>query len=250
MKLPPELLRFLGTDDVIDRSGHSPAKVFETGKGYFVKCDEPGELAREFQMTQLFYEMGFGPEAVLYLSGYMIAFNILTWTHGLVEITGRTSLKQAAKGLMSPTVICSVIGIAAFFWQIPMEKHVMQAISYIGAMNTPMGMIVTGCVLAETGLAGVRKRPRLFFVTLIKLVIAPLVTCLLLILARKIVWFDDSLFYAMLIPSACPTATTATMMALRYDRDYEYSNQEVVISTLLSLVTIPLMAGAARFFAG
>ena len=126
----------------------------------------------------------------------------------------------------------------------------MQAISYIGAMNTPMGMIVTGCVLAETGLSGVRKRPRLFFVTLIKLVIAPLVTCLLLILARKIVWFDDSLFYAMLIPSACPTATTATMMALRYDRDYEYSNQEVVISTLLSLVTIPLMAGAARFFAG
>ena len=66
MILPPELLRFLGTEKAIDRSGHSPAKVFETGKGYFVKCDEPGELAREFQMTQLFYEMGFGPEAVLY----------------------------------------------------------------------------------------------------------------------------------------------------------------------------------------
>ena len=189
----------------------------------------------------------FGSEAVLYLSGYMIAFNILTWTHGLVEITGRTSLKQLAKGLMSPTVICSVIGIAGFFLQIPMEKHVMQAISYVGAMNTPLGMIVAGCVLAETGLAGVRKRPRLFLITLFKLVIAPMVTCLLLILARKVVWFDDNLFYAMLIPSACPTATTATMMALRYDKDFEYSNQQVVVSTLFSMVTIPLMAGAARF---
>lgn len=191
-----------------------------------------------------------GDEAVLYLSAYMIAFNILTWTHGLVEITGSTSFRQVVKGLMSPTVICSVLGILGFLLQIRVESHVMQAIRYIGAMNTPLGMIVTGCVLAETGLSGVLKRPRLFLIIAVKLIAAPAVTCLILVLARRIVWFGDELFYAILIPAACPTATTATMMALRYDQDYEYSNQAVVTTTLLSMVSIPLVVGAARLLTG
>ena len=191
-----------------------------------------------------------GSEAVLYLSGYMIAFNILNWTHGLVEITGKTSVKQIAKGLMSPTVICTLIGILVFLLQIRIETHVLQAVSYIGSMNTPLGMIVAGCVLAETGLAGVLKKPRLFLILAVKLVLAPVVTCLLLMLARRIVWFTDEVFYAILIPSACPTATTATMMAIRYDQDYEYANQAVVASTLVSMVSIPLMVGAGRFLAG
>ena len=68
MKLPIELQEFVGTHELIDRSGHSPAKVFETGEGFFIKCDEPGELAREFQMTKIFYQLGFGPEAVRYIT--------------------------------------------------------------------------------------------------------------------------------------------------------------------------------------
>ena len=192
----------------------------------------------------------FGDEAVLYLTAYMIAFNILTWTHGLVEITGSTSFRQAAKGLMSPTVICSVLGLLGFLFQVRMESHVMQAIRYIGAMNTPLGMIVAGCVLAETGLSGVLKRPRLLLIMAVKLIVAPAATCLLLVLARRIVWFGDELFYAILIPAACPTATTATMMALRYNQDYEYSNQAVMTSTLLSMISIPLVVGAARFLPG
>lgn len=53
---------------MIDRSGHSPAKVFETGQGYFIKCDELGELAREFEMTEIFYQLGFGPEVARYIT--------------------------------------------------------------------------------------------------------------------------------------------------------------------------------------
>ena len=60
MKLPEELEKYVGTGDLIDRSGHSPAKVYETPGGYFVKCDEPGELAREYGMTKLFHGLGAG----------------------------------------------------------------------------------------------------------------------------------------------------------------------------------------------
>jgi predicted permease len=192
----------------------------------------------------------YGAEAVLYMTGYMIAFNVLTWTHGLIEITGKTSFEKVWKGLLSTTVVCTVIGIVVFVFQIPIEAHVLRAISYIGAMNTPMGMIVAGIVLAETGLGGIWKKPRIFLVTALKLFVAPAVTFLLLILARKVIGISDELFYAILIPAACPAATTGTMMALRYDKDFEFSSQVFVVSTLLSMLTIPLLISAARVIAG
>ena len=68
MKLPEELQQYIGTGEAIDRSGHSPAQVYETRAGYFVKSDAPGELAREYRMTELFYRLGLGPEPVRYVT--------------------------------------------------------------------------------------------------------------------------------------------------------------------------------------
>ena len=68
MDLPEALRRFVGSGEVIDRSGHSPATVLETPAGCFIKCDEPGELAREYRMTRLFFRWGIGPEPVRYLT--------------------------------------------------------------------------------------------------------------------------------------------------------------------------------------
>lgn len=192
----------------------------------------------------------FGAEAVLYMTGYMIAFNILNWTHGLVVITGETSFRQVIRGLMSPTVICTVIGIAVFALRIPIEQHVLRVVTYIGSMNTPLGMIVAGTALAETGLLGVLKKPRLIFVTGLKLLVAPTVTFFLLLLVMQVIPVADKIFYAILIPAACPTAVTGTMMALRYDQDYEYASQEFVLSTLLSMLTIPALVSCAQLILG
>ena len=79
---------------------------------------------------------------------------------------------------------------------------------------------------------------------------APAVTFVILLIFGKIVPISDELFYAILIPAACPCAVTGTMMAMRYDKDYEYASQVFVVCTLLSMVTIPLLAGGARALTG
>lgn len=191
----------------------------------------------------------FGPEAVLYLTGYLIPNNILTWSYGVPEITGRMSWRQVGKGLCSPNIICILIGLVCLLCRIPVELHVRRAVSYIGSMTTPMGMIVAGTALAETGLRGVLKRPRLFLVTALKLAAAPMATCLILILTRRVIPFGEDIFYGILIPSACPAATTGTMLALRYDKDYQYASQIFIVSTLLSLVSIPAMVSLIRMIA-
>ncbi len=98
MILPKELKEFVGIQELIDRSGHSPAKVFETGRGYFIKCDEPGELAREYQMTKIFYQLGFGPEAIKYITldrDYLV--------------TRKVQGEDLTKSLQEPLQICRLL---------------------------------------------------------------------------------------------------------------------------------------------
>lgn len=101
MKLPEELEKYVGTGDLIDRSGHSPAKVYETPRGFFVKCDEPGELAREYGMTKLFHGLGVGAEAVRYLTldrDYLV--------------TRKVPGQDLTKDLSDPVHICHVLADA------------------------------------------------------------------------------------------------------------------------------------------
>ena len=101
MKLPEELQQYIGTGEVIDRSGHSPATVFETAKGYFIKCDDPGELARECRMTRFFHQLGIGAEAVRYITldrDYLV--------------TRRVPGQDLTKELGDPLHVCRVLADA------------------------------------------------------------------------------------------------------------------------------------------
>ena len=86
--------------------------------------------------------------------------------------------------------------------------------------------------------------------TALKLLVAPAVTFVMLLVVRRFLPLTDAIFYALLIPAACPCATTGMMMALRYDKDYEFASQVFVVSTLLSMLTIPVLISLARMIAG
>lgn len=96
-----ELKQFVGAGHVIDRSGHSAAKVFETQNGYYIKCEAPGALALEYQMTKIFYQLGFGPEAVQYITldrDYMV--------------TRKMPGENLTRDLQDPLRICRVLADA------------------------------------------------------------------------------------------------------------------------------------------
>lgn len=101
MKLPEELKPYIGDGGVTDRSGCSPAKVFETREGFFIKCDEPGALAREYQMTEIFSRAGSGPEPVQYVTldrDYLV--------------TRKAPGEDLTKDLSDPLQICRILADA------------------------------------------------------------------------------------------------------------------------------------------
>ena len=183
-----------------------------------------------------------GSEGVLYITAYMVAFNLLCWTQGLILMTGNTSRKQLIKGLTSPVMFGIVIGLVLFIARIRLPGVLSDSIEYLAAMNTPVGMLIAGISLAETSLGKALKNPRLYLVTAIRLLIIPV----LMLVIFHFLPVNSSVLLTVLIAAACPAATTGTMFALRFDKNYKYASEIFAFSTVASMLTIPVIVFLAE----
>ena len=204
----------------------------------------------------------FGDEGIFYITAYVAVFSILIWTHGLLlmntpgtaetnntknpddpaakkalEQRRRENLRQIRKGLTSPVMFSIVIGIIIFLSGIRLPDVVTDTVSYIGDMNTPLGMFVAGATLAEADLLKTLKNRQLYKTAAVKLFVIPLAV----LAVFAFLPLNKTVLYAILIANACPTGSTGIMFALRYDKNYKYASEIFTFSTLVSMVTIPLV---------
>lgn len=183
-----------------------------------------------------------GSEGVLYLTAYMTVFNLLSWTHGMILITGNASWKDLKKGLLSPMILASTLGLILFFTRIRFPALIGDTLDYITGMNTPLAMIIAGVSVAQTNLPAMFRNKKLYLVSFLKLLLMPA-----LVLAALLALRSDSVpACAILIAAACPAATTCTAFALRFQKNYRYASEIYAFTTLSSLATIPLFVYAAE----
>ncbi len=178
-----------------------------------------------------------GSKGVFFLSAYMTVFNIFSWTHGLGLLHGKFSLKYLKKGLLSPMVIGALLGITLFFLKLRIPGVLADSMDYIANMNTPLAMMVAGFSVAQSDLKRIFTNVRIYRCSLLKLVIVPLCVCIFLRLAH----IEHDVAYTTLIASACPTATTLTMMSIRYNKNYTYASELFAFTTVCSILTIPFV---------
>lgn len=179
----------------------------------------------------------FGAEGVLYLSAYMAVFNILLWTHGVILMTGERDIKTFFKALKAPAIIAVVLGLIFFVMQIKIPNLILEPINTIASMNTPLAMIIAGVSLAQTNVLGVIKNIRVYLITVVKLLIIPLVAAV----ALTLFGFDRIVTLTAIIEVACPTAASATLFAIRFNKNSVYASELYTITTLFSAITIPLV---------
>ncbi|WP_255407207.1 AEC family transporter [Oribacterium sp. WCC10] len=91
----------------------------------------------------------YGTEGLLYASSYNTVFNIIMWTYGYTMVSGKTKVKDIIRTLCTtPAIIAVPIGLFIYLTGCHVPEVIKQPISLIGGMNTPIGMIVTGMVIA------------------------------------------------------------------------------------------------------
>lgn len=178
----------------------------------------------------------FGDEGILYASAYVTVFNILLWTVGCVFFADRMPVKKLIKNLITcPPIIAVAVGLIIYFFRIPVADIIAEPIGTVGAMTTPLSMIITGVTMAEAGFMSLLKKKNLCIAIVVRLLFIPLV-CLGVF---KLLNLTGITAMVTLILEACPAAAITTLFAIQHNRDEQYAASVVVISTLLSIITLP-----------
>ena len=181
-----------------------------------------------------------GQEAVFYAAGYVALLNILQWTYGQWVLGDRQELRLRAL-LKNPIILSLLIGLLVFFTQLPVPDVLLTAVSGVSALNAPIAMIVLGVYLANTDLKSMFCRGRLYWVSSVRLLLIPLASLLVLLLLPE---QYHEIGVALLLVASTPVGSNVAVYAQKLNLDYTYAVQTVCISTLLSVVTLPLLAAA------
>ncbi len=183
-----------------------------------------------------------GDEGVFYGSAFIALFNIFLWTQGVSAIRGHregpVKPKELAKQLLlNPGVIGILIGFLIFFTPLSLPDALGQAVGHIANLNTPLAMIIIGTYIARANILRALKEWRIYYTSFIRLIAFPL----LMIPMYLLIPSDSLVYLANFIAMACPAAAATSMLAAKYGGDALYASKIIAISTVLSVLTIPLM---------
>ena len=179
----------------------------------------------------------FGLEGVFYLTAYLALFNLLIWTHGVIVMTGKADFRSIRKALVSPPLIATFLGLIAFLARFQLPEILAEPFELVGATNPPLAMIVAGVSMAQLQLLSMFTSAKIYRVMALRLVIIPL----LVIAAFS--WLDlpTILTGVVIIVTACPVGANIILFAYRYNQDQQYASRLFSSTTLVSLITLPLI---------
>lgn len=178
----------------------------------------------------------FGPTGVFYASMYLIPPRILQWTVGLSLFVEHKKGAWVKNVLLNPMVVVVYIGVIlmATNWQI--TGALGTAIDNLGAMTAPLSMILIGVTLSHMNWRMLLDRSVLL-ISFLRLIAFPLLFILLL----KLTHADEMTMNISVILLAMPVASNTAAMAERYGGDHVFASACVSVSTLLSIITVPVI---------
>lgn len=168
-------------------------------------------------------------------------FNVGIWTHGMWLIGGKSRM-SAKKVLLNPGVIGIVIAVALYGVGLHLPAPMASAVGYIGSMNTPLAMVIIGAQMSAVDIPRLFRDTRLYGVAAVKLLLIPALVMLVLLPFR----LDPVTYVAVVILAGCPVAGATSLMCQIAGKDTSYGAKLVTFSTILSVVTLPVVAAVAK----
>ena len=178
----------------------------------------------------------FGPEALFYAVILVLPFNLMTFTLGPLMLTGakRFSLRQ----MFSPCVAASILALVLALGRLRPPAMIGEALEFVGGVTVPLSVLFVGSLLAGLPLGRMLASPRLWILTAVRLLALPSVLCFLL----RWMGTDPLILGVAVTQMAMPAAVNGSLLCMEYGGDAECMAQITFVSTLASIVTIPILA--------
>lgn len=180
----------------------------------------------------------FGNNGVFYGVASMAGFNLFSWTQGVgmfrqQQPSFHEQLKQIFK---NPNIIAIILDLLAFVFSLKMPTMISTFMGDISSAYGPMSMIVIGCNLVGLNWRDLKLPGSMWITLLLRNLIFPIITILIL----RLLGVTGVALYTTVILSACPVAGVVVLFTLQAKDDTKPAVVLMSISTLLSLITIPI----------
>ena len=184
----------------------------------------------------------YGNGALIYAVPFSIMFNILCYTWGIQTLCGGGE-KGNWKRIVNIGTISGIISIVLFFMQIPVPKMICSLSAGLSNLTGPLSMLVIGISIAAMELKDLFTDVKLLKFAFIKLLVVPVAAMLLVCQV-----IDNQLICEVfLVMMATPAASMCAMLSQQYGGNYELAAKGVALTTILSVVTMPIVSEIVCF---
>jgi predicted permease len=183
----------------------------------------------------------FGTTGILYGSIVLVPIRLFMWTSGLSLFT-KTEKKQQFRSLAThPCIWAVILGFAYLFSPVRLPDFLSSTINVVGSCTTFLSMFIVGSILSEVDFRTILDKT-CFYYSFIRLIAIPAIIYIVLTL----IGIDQIVTGVSVLSSAMPAATMTAMLSAKYGRDSVFASKLIFVSTLLSLVTLPIIAAVLK----
>ena len=181
----------------------------------------------------------FGQEAVFYASLIHMAFNFFVYTYAIMCLTkgDDSEFKLNFKQLLTPGIVLIFIGILIYLFDIQLPSVLMDTINSVGSLTAPLSMMMIGSSLAVYPIKDSFTDWRSYVFAFVRLMIVPFVTMIMC----RLLHIDAYYANITIITNAMPVGSMVLMLATQYNANVKIVTRNIVVSTLLSVITIPIV---------
>lgn len=178
----------------------------------------------------------YGSEGLFLGSLFIIPTRILMWSAGISLFTNTNSKDAIKKVLLNPSIIAVELGIIRMVLQLSLPNFLDTAVDSMGACTSPVAMALVGAVLADVPIRTVFS-PKAFYLAAVRQILLPILCLAILTMLRA-----SSLTTGVsVVLTGMPVGSTTAILAQKYGADASFGSKCVFISTLTSLITVPLL---------
>jgi hypothetical protein len=191
----------------------------------------------------------YGNEGVVYVSFYILLYNIIVYTYGMalarraarekngVDSEQKASLLESLKRIINPGVVAALLALLIFAAGWKMPAPVVSLCDYVGNATIPLSMMLIGVSIAKADLRSYLKDLRMYAFILLRMVAMPIAVALVM----RNMGFDAVVFGVFIIELAMPIGSIIGLFARECGADDAYCMKGTVLSTLASIITIPIV---------
>lgn len=194
----------------------------------------------------------YGEEGLLYASMFQLVSNIIMWTVGVVVLSHGTgkSWQKSLSRIINPNTIATLIGLLFFLFSFKLPDIIVTPFAALGSANTWLSMLYIGAMMYLSNVRGLIGRKLIYILSFNRLILVPFLLVSMFALFASVTGFlPERLVTAVIILEASmPCMATVVIMSKELGADDQLAVANVFVSTLVSLITLPLVMLAINRF--